>query len=206
MQTCFLKLFSLFRIQNFFYPGCIIYSLSTVKCYKTDEYFAHRETTPPTRYTVKRRGVWRAAYILGWRQTICVYPNIPAQSLYRSCYVTADKLVLSYLSLRLVPQWWPWPGVPFVLYTVLLYTHTDMSEPTSVGRSLFCLCKWHFSFQFYNVHFFSYNLASAFRSLRNLQTFCFGSSCWELAIATTALNFEHVFCYSYFCPLSLRSF
>ncbi len=36
-------------------------------------------------------------------QTSWVYPNIPVQSLYISCSVTANKLVLSYLLLR----WWP---------------------------------------------------------------------------------------------------
>jgi hypothetical protein len=37
-------------------------------------------------------------------QTSWVYPSIPVQSLYISCYVTVNKLVLSYLLLRLLPQ------------------------------------------------------------------------------------------------------
>jgi hypothetical protein len=95
-------------------------------------------------------------------QTSRVYPSISVQYLYISCYVTANKLVLLYLLLRLLPQWWPRPGCPFVLFTVPLYTHTHMSSSTSASRSLCRLRKWHFSFQFYCVLFIGYTLASAF--------------------------------------------
>ncbi len=37
-------------------------------------------------------------------QTSWVYPSTLVQSLYISCYVYSNKLVLSYLSLRLLPQ------------------------------------------------------------------------------------------------------
>ncbi len=72
----------------------------------------------------------------------------------------------------------------------------------------FAFRKSRFSFQTYCVHFIGYNLASAF-SLRfhfeiyKLFTLFF---CWKFAVATTALNFEHVyFCCPYFCLLPLRS-
>ncbi len=36
--------------------------------------------------------------------------TVHVQCLYISWYVTVNKPVLSYLSLRLLPQWWPRPG------------------------------------------------------------------------------------------------
>ncbi len=45
-------------------------------------------------------------YLLpGDGQTSRVYSNNPVLHLYLSCYVTVSKPVLSYLSLRLLPQW-----------------------------------------------------------------------------------------------------
>ncbi len=47
--------------------------------------------------------LWRAAYAPGDGQTSRAYPINPVQ--YTSCYVTANKPVLSYLLVRLPPQW-----------------------------------------------------------------------------------------------------
>jgi hypothetical protein len=49
--------------------------------------------------------LWRAAYAPGDGQTSQAYPVNPVQYLYISCYVTANKLVLSYLWLCLLLQW-----------------------------------------------------------------------------------------------------
>ncbi len=85
--------------------------------------------------------------------------------------------------------------VPFVLYTVPLYTHTHTLASTSASRSLFRLHKWHFRFNF-TVCTSLLQLSKRFSlsiSLINLQTFSLlHSFCWKLAIATTAFNFEHV--------------
>ncbi len=43
-------------------------------------------------------------------QTSWVYCITLVQSLYISCYVSSNKLVLSYLSLCLLPKWWPRSG------------------------------------------------------------------------------------------------
>jgi hypothetical protein len=40
-------------------------------------------------------------------QTSRVYSSNPVQYLSISCYVTVNKQGLQYLSLRLLPQWWP---------------------------------------------------------------------------------------------------
>jgi hypothetical protein len=95
--------------------------------------------------------------------------------------------------------------VPFVLYTVPQYTTTHTLAPTSNGRSLFCLQKWRFSYQLYSEHFIGYNLASIFHLQFRLEISKLFTSffCWKLAVATTALNFEHIyFCCTYF----VRSF
>jgi hypothetical protein len=48
--------------------------------------------------------VWTPAYTPGDGQTSRLYSNNPVLHLYISCYVTVNKPVLSYLSLRLLPQ------------------------------------------------------------------------------------------------------
>ncbi len=48
------------------------------------------------------RWLWRAAYAPGDGQTSPAYSSNPVQHLYISCYVIANKLVLSYLLLRLL--------------------------------------------------------------------------------------------------------
>ncbi len=77
--------------------------------------------------------------------------------------------------------------------TLYLCTLTRRQIQAQVALSLafvsdFCCCK------FYSVHFIGYNLASAFRLrfLLEIYKLLFCSFCWKLAVATTALNFEHV--------------
>ncbi len=48
--------------------------------------------------------LWTPAYTLGDGQTSWVYSTNPVLHLYISCYVTVNKLVLSYLSLCLFLQ------------------------------------------------------------------------------------------------------
>ncbi len=52
-------------------------------------------------------------------QTSWVYPINPVQYLYISCYVTANKPVLSYLLLRLLPQVVYWYHLQFVINLVI---------------------------------------------------------------------------------------
>jgi hypothetical protein len=59
-------------------------------------------SSPSSRGRSLGGALWRAAYDPGHSQTSRVYPVNPVQYLYISCYVTANKLVLSYLSLRLL--------------------------------------------------------------------------------------------------------
>ncbi len=54
--------------------------------------------------------VWTPAYTPGDGQTSWVYSTNTVLPLYISCYVTVNKPVLSYLSLCLLLQWWPWSG------------------------------------------------------------------------------------------------
>ncbi len=68
-----------------------------------------QEIRPLTSYPSSRGqssgvALWRAAYALGDSQTSLAYSSNPVQYLYISCYVTANKPVLSYLLLRLLPQ------------------------------------------------------------------------------------------------------
>ncbi len=51
--------------------------------------------------------MWRAAYAPGDCQTSLVYSSQPVQYLYINQLLSINKLVLSYLLLRLLPQWWP---------------------------------------------------------------------------------------------------
>jgi hypothetical protein len=46
-------------------------------------------------------------------QTSRAYCFTLVQLLYISCYASLNKLVLSYLSLCLLPQWWPRSGCTF---------------------------------------------------------------------------------------------
>ncbi len=54
--------------------------------------------------------LWAPAYTPGDGQTSWVYSSNPVLHLYRSCYLTVNKPVLSYLLLCLLPhtsQFWP---------------------------------------------------------------------------------------------------
>jgi hypothetical protein len=61
-------------------------------------------SSPPGRGQSLGGGLWTPAYTPGDGQTSQVYSNNPVLHLYISCYVTVNKPVLSYLSLRLLPQ------------------------------------------------------------------------------------------------------
>ncbi len=113
--------------------------------------------------------MWRAAYALGDGQTSLAYPSNPVQYLYISCYVTANKPVLSYLLLRLLLQWWPRSGC--TLCSVPLYTL--MLAATGASRSLSRLRKQYFR-QILQCALHWLQLTKCFSlsiSLRNQQTF-----------------------------------
>ncbi len=99
------------------------------------------------------------------------------QSLYISCYVFSNKLVLSYSTSCCASfhSGDPDQVVPFVLYTVLLDTLTHTSAVTCAGRSLFRLRKLIFLFHFHSVHFIGYNFSSPSRVDFTLKStkFCF---------------------------------
>jgi hypothetical protein len=66
-----------------------------------------------------------------------------------------------------------------------------------------------FSFQFYDVHFIGYNSASAscLRFRLEIYKLLFRFSYKKLALATTALNFEHIYLIARFLSaIFLRSF
>ncbi len=85
--------------------------------------------------------------------------TVHVQCLYISWYVTVNKLVLSTSRCASFHSGDPDQVVPLVLYTVSLYTHTSAS--TGAGRPFFRPRKWHFSLQFYGVHFIGYKFASS---------------------------------------------
>jgi hypothetical protein len=60
----------------------------------------HQASQQENTYCTKYQKADRASTLC----TLWVYPSNPVQSLYISCYVTVNKLVLSYLLLRLLPQ------------------------------------------------------------------------------------------------------
>ncbi len=67
-------------------------------------------------------------------QTSWVYPSIPVQPLYLSCYVTNNKQCCCTSRCATFHSGDPNQVVPFVLYTVLLYTvllYTHTSASTS---------------------------------------------------------------------------
>jgi hypothetical protein len=97
------------------------------------------------------------------------------------------------------------PGqvVPFVLYTVLLYTHshTHTSAAISATRSLFRPRKWFcFKILQYTLHRLQlsqhFSLAISFRNQQFLSKFIL--SVGSKQRDTTMLDFEHVTHYSYF--------
>ncbi len=61
-------------------------------------------SSPPSRGQSLGVALWTSAYTIGDSQTSGVYFNNPVLHLYISCYVTVNKLVLSYLLLRLLPH------------------------------------------------------------------------------------------------------
>jgi hypothetical protein len=74
-------------------------------------------------------------------QTSWVYPSIPLQSLYISCYVTDNKLVLSYLLLRLLPQYRKKPKIQKSL-SVFCNQHGKRQVLGPAGSwQVFCLSK-----------------------------------------------------------------
>ncbi len=65
--------------------------------------------------------MWKASYAPGDGQTSRAYPFNPVQYLDVSCYVTANKQVLSYLLLRLLPQ--------FEFYLILFFISLYVLSP-----------------------------------------------------------------------------
>ncbi len=140
-------------------------------------------------------------------QTSWVYSSNPVQFLYISCYVTVNKLVLSYLLLHLLPQWWPQPGCTLcTVHCTSVHSHIGIFKRRSLSLSpssvtfffpiLQCALHWQQLSKCFSLLF----------SLRNLLTFVLffllevGHSYYSTQFWT------HLFCYSYFCLFSLRSF
>ncbi len=61
-------------------------------------------SSPPGRGQSSGGALWTPAYTPGDGQTSRLCSNNPVLHLYISCYVTVNKPVLWYLSLRLLPQ------------------------------------------------------------------------------------------------------
>ncbi len=118
-----------------------------------------------------------------------MYSTTLVKYLYISCYVTVNKLVLSYL------------------YTVPLYTptHTHTSAATSAGRSLFSLRKWSFhSTKQCTLHWLQLRKRFLLQiPLRNPQIFF---SLLEVSRSYHSTQFwTRYLCCSYFCPFLVRS-
>ncbi len=109
-------------------------------------------------------------------QTSWVYPSIPVKPLYISCYVTDNKLVLLYLSLCLLPQWWPQPGC--TLCTVHCTSVHCASVHSHVGIHITAL-----SFAFVSNVFVSI-LQCALRWLQLSKRFLLTISLWNLQTFT----------------------
>jgi hypothetical protein len=76
--------------------------------------------SPPSRGQSWGGAVWRATYSPGDGQTSLAYPSHPVQYLYINRYVTVNKLVLSYLLLRLLLQY------DYFEYTVPLKVYSEV--------------------------------------------------------------------------------
>jgi hypothetical protein len=63
-------------------------------------------SSPPSRGQSSGGALWAPAFTPGDGQTSWVYSSNPVLHLYISCYVTLNKPVLSYLLLRLLPQYY----------------------------------------------------------------------------------------------------
>ncbi len=61
-------------------------------------------SSPPSRGQSSRGALWRAGYIPGDHLTSWVYSNTCVHYLYINCYLSDNKLVLSYLLLCLLPH------------------------------------------------------------------------------------------------------
>ncbi len=100
--------------------------------------------------------------------------------------------MLSYLLLRLLPQWWPRSGCTLCIVHCTL-TLTRRQPQVLV---LFRLHKWYFvptdtvctSLATTSKAFFALDFTSKSSTL----SFQLCSFCWKSAKATTALNFEHL--------------
>ncbi len=122
--------------------------------------------------------LWTPAYTPGDGQTSRVYSNNPVLHLYISCYVTVNKTVLSYLLLRLLPQWWPRSGCTLCTVHCTLYLCTL----TLTHRHLQALVAFSFAFKVKflvpilqcALHWLQLSKSfSLMFLLRNLQTFYF---------------------------------
>ncbi len=68
-------------------------------------------SSPPSRGQSSGGALWRAGYIPGDRLTSWVYSTTCIQYLYVSCYLSDNKLVLSYLLLCLLPHYYKYADV-----------------------------------------------------------------------------------------------
>ncbi len=131
------------------------------------------------------------AYTPGDSQTSWGYSTNPVLHLYISSYVTVNKPVLSYLLLCLLPQWWPRSGC--TLCTVhCTFVHSHVGSYKHWTLSLRLRSEVFISILQCALHRLQLNKRfSSTIPLRNPQIFFFVFLCWKLAVATTALNFEH---------------
>jgi hypothetical protein len=77
--------------------------------------------------------LWRPVCAPGWQSNqLAMYPCTlvhSVQSLYISCYVLSNKLVLLYLLLCLLPQWWPWSGCTLcIVHCTSVHCHSHVSS------------------------------------------------------------------------------
>jgi hypothetical protein len=134
-------------------------------------------------------------------QTSWVYPSIPVQSLYISCIVTSavSPLVVPPSTVVTPTRLYPLYCALYFCTLTLTCWHLQAQVPLSSPSLV--------TFRFNST--VCYNLAGTFRLGFHVEIckLLLRSFYWKLAVATTALNFEHVhFCCSYFCVLLLVLF
>ncbi len=98
---------------------------------------------------------WRAGNTPGDRLTSWVYSTTFVQCLFRTCYLSENKPVLSYLLLRLLPQWWSRSGCTLCIVHCTLYFAFIVDSV----------------FKFFSINFIGYNFHSTAILLKNRQLF-----------------------------------
>ncbi len=118
--------------------------------------------------------MWRAVYAPGDGQTSPAYSSQSVQRLYINHLMSVNKLVLSYLLLRLLLQWLPRSGCTLcIVHCTIVHSpsHSHIGS-ISASRSLFRTSKWFCFEDFCSVHSICYNFDSTFLlgiSYRNQQ-------------------------------------